>query len=426
MASSSRTPASTPDRFAGFRPETQQRIADARPATRLAWIAGALFSERGYGATSIRDIAAAAGVAPSSVYSHYPSKDALLVAYLNESHEAAASLLRSQMLENAARPPADQVAALIGFAAERFLTNPGSSVLSRAELRRASPESTAIARRMRSDSADFLGDIIRHGRAAGQLHSTEPADELATVLLSTARQAAPWLQRWPVASVPQLVDALGAFARRIVVGSVRVDPVPLPRQTAPGSSTRDRILRSATEHIAGSGYTGASIRDIASTVGIRPPSIYEHYASKDHLLAAVVELVVRQRVEAVERSLSRSAGDDVVDRVIGLLRDLAGATVVSPEASVAADADFDHLPDALGGPLAADHRRIVAALAALVGEGESAGRFHYDEPMPVVVFGVLAVVMQASWLVLEDPRLERASVVADSVSYALRLLGADS
>ena len=43
-----------------------------------------LFSSRGFDATSIRDIASAAGVQPASVYYHFPSKDALLIAVVDE------------------------------------------------------------------------------------------------------------------------------------------------------------------------------------------------------------------------------------------------------------------------------------------------------------------------------------------------------
>lgn len=42
--------------------------------------AAALFSRRGYHATSLRDIAAAAGMLPGSVYYHFASKDELLQA----------------------------------------------------------------------------------------------------------------------------------------------------------------------------------------------------------------------------------------------------------------------------------------------------------------------------------------------------------
>ena len=43
-----------------------------------------LFSSRGFDATSIRDIATAAGVQPASVYYHFASKDALLIAVVDE------------------------------------------------------------------------------------------------------------------------------------------------------------------------------------------------------------------------------------------------------------------------------------------------------------------------------------------------------
>lgn len=412
--------------FGAFRPETRQRIDAARPAVRLAWIAGSLFSERGFDATSIRDIAAAAGVAPSSVYSHYSSKEALLVAYLNESHQAAASLLRTQLLENAARSPADQVAALITFAVERFLARPGASALSRAALRRVDRESTATARRMRAEADGLVGDIIRRGRVLGDLRSTEPADQLAAALLSTARQTAPWYGRWPVTSVPELAEHLGAFARRIVVSATRVDSVPVPRPAVrPGTSTRARIVDAAVTHFAHKGYLGASLRDIADTVGIRPPSIYEHFGSKGDLLAAVVETVVSSRVDAVHRAVAESHSDDPVDRVVAMLRSLSGTVVLDPDAAIAVDTDFDRLPEPVRAPLADQHRQIAITLAGLVRQGRAAGRFDYGEPTAVVVFAVLAVATQPAWLVVESPRLDLAGLVADSVSYALRILGVD-
>ena len=46
--------------------------------------AARLFEERGYHGTSIRDIAAATGVTPGAIYSHHPSKAALLLAVYAE------------------------------------------------------------------------------------------------------------------------------------------------------------------------------------------------------------------------------------------------------------------------------------------------------------------------------------------------------
>jgi AcrR family transcriptional regulator len=46
--------------------------------------AARLFRERGYAVTSMRDIAAAAGMLAGSLYYHFPSKEALLVAVYGE------------------------------------------------------------------------------------------------------------------------------------------------------------------------------------------------------------------------------------------------------------------------------------------------------------------------------------------------------
>ncbi len=54
-----------------------------RPDSRrqeIIYHAASLFGARGYGQTSMRDIAAAAGILPGSVYHHFASKEALLAA----------------------------------------------------------------------------------------------------------------------------------------------------------------------------------------------------------------------------------------------------------------------------------------------------------------------------------------------------------
>src|SRR2546430_10753050 len=43
-----------------------------------------LFSHRGYGATSVRDIAEAAGVSKGNVYHHFPDKETLFRALLDQ------------------------------------------------------------------------------------------------------------------------------------------------------------------------------------------------------------------------------------------------------------------------------------------------------------------------------------------------------
>lgn len=68
---------------AADKPAPRARRQDNRRGA-LMDAAARLFAEQGYRATTIRDIASAAGMLPGSVYYHFESKDALLVAVYRE------------------------------------------------------------------------------------------------------------------------------------------------------------------------------------------------------------------------------------------------------------------------------------------------------------------------------------------------------
>lgn len=66
-------------------------VDEASPSThdRLLAAAAALFAERGFGGTSMADIAERVGVRKASLYNYYPSKDELLMELLGRSLAAA-------------------------------------------------------------------------------------------------------------------------------------------------------------------------------------------------------------------------------------------------------------------------------------------------------------------------------------------------
>ena len=60
----------------------------SRPAReRLLAAAAELFYEQGIAATGVDAVLARAGVSPSTLYAHFPGKDALVAAYLEERHQ---------------------------------------------------------------------------------------------------------------------------------------------------------------------------------------------------------------------------------------------------------------------------------------------------------------------------------------------------
>lgn len=56
-----------------------------------------------------------------------------------------------------------------------------------------------------------------------------------------------------------------------------------------GQRTAERILDAAEALFAERGYAGTTLRDVASEVGLRNPSLYNHFANKQALYAAVLK-----------------------------------------------------------------------------------------------------------------------------------------
>lgn len=65
--------------------------------------------------------------------------------------------------------------------------------------------------------------------------------------------------------------------------------MPRPGRHIEGAKTRERVLEAAAELIARQGYAATSITQISQRSGANPASIYWAFASKEGLLAAVME-----------------------------------------------------------------------------------------------------------------------------------------
>ncbi|HCS29307.1 MAG TPA: TetR/AcrR family transcriptional regulator [Spongiibacteraceae bacterium] len=83
------------------------------------------------------------------------------------------------------------------------------------------------------------------------------------------------------------------------------DTIALPADVTP-PGPKAGILNTALRLFAERGYAGASIRDIASTTGLKPASIYAHYASKEQMLAQLITLGHEEHLQYVQQALAKS------------------------------------------------------------------------------------------------------------------------
>ena len=88
-----------------------------------------------------------------------------------------------------------------------------------------------------------------------------------------------------------------------------------------GERTAERILEAAETLFAKRGYAGTTLRDVAAEVGLRNPSLYNHFPSKESLYAAVLERGISPMLEALSAFAESEQQDStaVIRRMLELL-----------------------------------------------------------------------------------------------------------
>jgi len=144
-----------------------------------------LFWERGYEATTMRDVAARAGIALSSLYATFESKHALYLAALAEYRRRERDDV--ERLLAAPRPVREAVAEVYGGLIESLMADParrGAFTLNAAvELGGQDEAVTAELRQHFDDICALLAPPLAAAQAAGEIPGRFHADDLARFLL---------------------------------------------------------------------------------------------------------------------------------------------------------------------------------------------------------------------------------------------------
>jgi AcrR family transcriptional regulator len=205
-------------------------ITKRRPVTITALLDAALelFAEQGYGATSIPDICARAGLTKGAFYSNFANKDALFLALLDRSWERRAAWIRRAMAAGRELAGSSGQSPVTDFVVDRQWTLV-SVEFSLHAIRRPDVAQLLVEheRRVRSELALLVTEALE---SAGRI-PTLPVDELARMVVAVSEGS----------DIQALTDgAAGAAARaevgpRAVTGLLRHFSLPICAVIAPVS-----------------------------------------------------------------------------------------------------------------------------------------------------------------------------------------------
>ena len=152
--------------------------------------ASAEFAARGYYATSVRDIAARAGVSLSALYHYYPGKQALLGALLHEGLDAYFGMCE-EALSEAGKDHARQLAAVVGATARYRAERSTASLIIINEARALPQEALTAYRERERQATDLFRRVIDDGIAAGVFTTPFP-DDARRMIIAACNAVAQW------------------------------------------------------------------------------------------------------------------------------------------------------------------------------------------------------------------------------------------
>ncbi|MFB7993337.1 TetR/AcrR family transcriptional regulator [Streptomyces sp. NPDC056002] len=328
---------------------TAEPSAATRPRNRRQLIveaAGRLFSERGYHAASMEEIAAGVGITATALYRHFPNKYALFAECAHVMVDRLVGALDETPPEAA---PADVLTALIRVT----LAHRASGGVYRWEARYLDREDRRLLRAKFGHVVGRVTEAVRREelRSGEQLRVAAALGAIGSITMHRTSIA----QR-------RAEELLLACTLRVIAG----DPLPAMRSTHPVElptlpvprSRRAEILSAAVPLFARDGFANVTNGQIAQAVGLAPSALYRHYPGKVDILAAACLQAAGLLAQAVDRSLQKVADPHVA--VVALAATYVAYSFEHTALTSVAEAEVAGLPADLQRPLVLAQREHIA------------------------------------------------------------------
>jgi len=292
--------------------------SDTPTVDRLLDTAAELFWEKGYAATTTREIAAALRIQQASLYYHMASKEDLLYQIFGSSLQQFLADVPAAVQQ--VSDPRERIRVLIRVHVGTLLRYQKRNMTMLTELRALSAKHRSEVVALRERYAAFMRSTLEDAQANGGIRNDIPVAYLSLALLNMLNWAARWYRENRDPSPDQVAELFfklyldgAASASARAHKSLRVPDWKAPvsgkgaasrpkRQPKP-DSTVQRLLEAAVALFSRQGYAATSTREVAALLGMQKASLYYHIESKEDLLYFICKSALEQIRSDVETAM---------------------------------------------------------------------------------------------------------------------------
>lgn len=160
-----------------------------------------------------------------------------------------------------------------------------------------------------------------------------------------------------------------------------------PGTTLPAEVGHDRTARRILEHAAQlfgtRGVHGTSMREIATAAGIRAPSIYEHFSSKEVLVGELMTIGRDTTIDHFDGAV-RAVSDDPIERLDAAVDALVSIHTTYPMLMRVLTDDVHGLSPEVTAPALTMRLEMSLRLGQILVEGEQQGLLSYPNLVSTV------------------------------------------
>lgn len=196
----------------------------------------------------------------------------------------------------------------------------------------------------------------------------------------------------------------------------------MARRSGGTKQTRGSILEEATRLFGAQGYTGTTMRDIASAVGLLPGSLYAHIDGKETLLLEIVEAGIDKFLALGYAAVA--GPDDAESRLRQLIKGHVAIVAQNAERTLVVFHQWRYLTGESLDRIVEKRRQYEVIITTVVEDGRQAGLFNPKLDLRTSVLSLLgALNWTAEWYKADGPDTvdEIGERIADTMLLGLKM-----